>query len=91
MIEKKIFLGWSDGLLLRSAGEICRPAMQYRCKSELVIGEEHYNLRSVLSVLSAQVSSGKDAVLRCDGIDEVDAAPALACLLEEALEKHRQG
>ena len=84
MIEKKIFLGWSDGLLLRSAGEICRQAMQYRCKSELVIGEEHYNLRSVLSVLSAQVNSTKDVCLRCDGTDETDASEALAVLLEES-------
>ena len=38
MIEKKICLGCSGGLFLRPAGEICKMAMKYRCKSELVIG-----------------------------------------------------
>lgn len=89
MIEKKILLGWSGGLFLRPAGEICRQAMQYRCRSELVIGEKHYNLRSVLSVLSAQMSTRGDALLCCDGIDELDAASALAGLLEESLEKRQ--
>ena len=84
MIERKIRLGCSGGLFLRPAGDICRLAMEYRCRSELVIGEKSYNLRSVLSVLSAQVNSTKDACLRCDGTDETEAAEALAVLLEES-------
>jgi phosphocarrier protein len=84
MIEKNILLGCSGGLFLRPAGAICETAMQYRCRSELLIGEKVYNLRSVLSVLSAQVSSQGDAMLRCDGTDETDAAAALTILLEEA-------
>ena len=84
MIEKKICLGCSGGLFLRPAGEICKMAMKYRCKSELVIGEKCYNLRSVLSMLSAQVNTEKDVLLRCDGMDETEAAKALAMLLEEA-------
>ena len=84
MVEKRISLGCSGGLFLRPAGEICRRAMMYRCKSELVIGEKCYNLRSVLSMLSAQVNTEKDVLLRCDGMDEMEAAKALAMLLEEA-------
>ena len=82
MIEKHIRLGCSGGLFLRPAGEICKSAMQYRCRSELVIGEKSYNLRSVLSVLSAQVNTTKDVCLRCDGTDEMDAVTVLAELLE---------
>lgn len=84
MIEKNICLGCSGGLFLRPAGEICKRAMQYRCRSELVIGEKSYNLRSVLSVLSAQVNTTKEARLRCDGTDEAEASRILAMLLEEA-------
>ena len=88
MIERKICLGCSGGLFLRPAGEICKTAMQYRCRSELVIDGKYYNLRSVLSVLSAQVNSTKDAFLRCEGIDEADAVADLATLLEEDAERN---
>ena len=84
MVEKSIRLGCSGGLFLRPAGEICKRAMEYRCRSELVIGDRSYNLRSVLSVLSAQVNSTKEACLRCDGTDETEAAQALSEILEEA-------
>ncbi len=83
MVEKNILLGCSGGLHLRPAGTICETAMKYRCRSELLIGDETYNLRSVLSVLSAQMSACKDAVLRCDGTDEADAVEILSELLEE--------
>ena len=84
MIERRIRLGCSGGLFIRPAGEICRIAMKYRCRSELLFGDKCYNLRSVLSVLSAQVNSSKDGFLRCDGTDEIDAAAALAAVLEES-------
>ena len=84
MVEKSIRLGCSGGLFLRPAGEICKRAMEYRCRSELVIGDRSYSLRSVLSVLSAQVNSTKEACLRCDGTDETEAARALSEILEEA-------
>lgn len=83
MVEKRIRLGCSGDLFLRPAGEICKMAMQYRCRSELVIGDKCYNLRSVLSVLSAQANTTKDVLLHCDGTDESDAVEALARLLEE--------
>ena len=86
MTEKQILLGCCGGLFLRPAGEICKKAMEYRCRSELVIGEKSYNLRSVLSVLSAQVNSTKDAFVRCDGMDETEAVNALADLLEKSPE-----
>ncbi len=83
MIEKNILLGCSGGLHLNPAGTICETAMKYRCRSELVIGNETYNLRSVLSVLSAQMTSCKEVVLRCDGTDEADASLVLTEILEE--------
>lgn len=89
MVEKAILLGCSGGLFLRPAGAICEKAMEYRCRSELIIGEDCYNLRSVLSVLSAQVNSRRDALLRCDGTDEEAAAEALRLLLEETPEEEK--
>ena len=87
MVEREILLGCSGGLFLRDAGAICEMAMRYRCRSELVMGDDCYNLRSVLSVLSAQASSRKEALLRCDGPDEVQAEKALTDLLEETPQK----
>ena len=47
-----------------------------------------YNLKSMLSVLSAQASSRKEALLRCDGPDEAQAEIALKELLEETPNRH---
>lgn len=87
MVEKEILLGCSGELFIRHAGAICETAMQYRCRSELVIGENTYNLRSILSVLSAQVSARQDALLRCDGTDEALAVLALSEILQEEPKK----
>lgn len=84
MVEREILLGCSGGLHLRPAGVISETAMRFRCHSELLIGDKSYNLRSVLSVLSAQMTCCKDVVLRCDGTDEEEAAICLSEILEES-------
>ncbi len=90
MVEREILLGCSGGLYLRPAGAISEKAMQFRCHSELLIGDKSYNLRSVLSVLSAQVTSCREVVLRCDGTDEDEAAACLSELLEESPDSDKE-
>lgn len=85
MVEKGIRMESAGGVHLTPAEEISETAMQFRCHSELIVGEKTYNLRSVLSVLSllgGQCSCGRDAVLRCDGTDEDQASRTLAEILE---------
>ena len=50
----------------------------------MLSGDRCYNLKSVLSVLSAQATVRKEAVLRCEGSDEEEAAKELSGLLQSA-------
>ncbi len=84
MVEKEILLGCSGRLHLTPANAISETAMQFRCHSELIAGDKTYNLRSVLSVLSVQMTGCGKAVLRCDGTDEDEAARRLSEILEES-------
>ncbi len=90
MVEKEILLGCSGELHLRPANAISEAAMQFRCHSELVVGDKTYNLRSVLSVLSVQMTGRGQVVLRCDGTDEDEAVRSLSKILEESPETIRE-
>ena len=54
MVEKMITIADQGGLHLRPAGQLCQRAMEYPCKIQMVIGNKTFNLKSVLSVLSAK-------------------------------------
>ncbi len=82
MIEKSIILDSPGGVHLKPAGAVNEKALEFRCRSELIMGDKSYNLKSVLSVLSFQATGKDEAVLRCEGCDEKDALMALAGLLE---------
>lgn len=84
MVIREIRIRNRHGLHLRPASAVCEIALKYRCRSELVVGNKTYNLKSVLSVLSAQVTAQGLILIRCDGADEADAMEALAGALTAA-------
>ena len=49
---------------------------------EMVVGEKHFNLKSVLSVLSAQITTSTEIDLICDGPEEERAMESLPCFWE---------
>ena len=49
MLEQEILLSSQRGLHLRPAGRLCELALRYRCRSQMVIGDKSFNLKSVLS------------------------------------------
>ena len=87
MVRKTITIYNLKGLHLRPAGQVCQKAMEFESKVEMVIGEKQYNMKSVLSVLSAQISTSRDVDLICSGPDEEQAMEAMAAFLGEDLEK----
>lgn len=79
-------IGSRSGLHLRPAGQLCKKAMEYQCRVQMVLGDRSYNMKSVLSVLSAQVTDCCEIELICDGADEKEAHKALSRYLEEGME-----
>lgn len=81
MVSRTVTLSNEKGLHLRPAGKVCDTALNFRSRSEMRIGNGHYNLKSMLSLLSAQVTSGTEMEIVCDGPDEKEALDAICALL----------
>ena len=86
MTKKKITIYNQSGLHLRPAGQVCQKAMEYQCRIQMVLGEKTYTMKSVLSVLSAQINASREIELVCDGPDEERALEEIARFLAEDLD-----
>ena len=86
MVRKTITIYNHSGLHLRPAGQVCQKAQEYPCRVEMVVGEKHFNLKSVLSVLSAQITTSTEIDLICDGPAEERAMEELTLFLGENLD-----
>jgi len=88
MLEKKVTIQNPTGLNVRPAGVLCREAMNFRCSVNFRAGHNVVaNAKSVLSVLGAQVRSGDEITLVCDGEDEAEAIERIARVIEDGLEE----
>lgn len=83
MVKQSLRIGNQSGLHLRPAGQLCQKALEYQSTVHMVIGEKDYNLKSVLSVLSAQVTCPTDIELVCSGADEEKALKEIGVFLAE--------
>lgn len=86
MISRKITLVNEKGLHLRPAGRVCELALTYKAKATMKTGAGEYNLKSMLSVLAAQVIPGTELEIICEGPDEKDALESLCSLLTSDLD-----
>lgn len=91
MVKKTIRIYNNSGLHLRPAGQLCQKAMEYPCKITMVMGEKSFNLKSVLSVLSAQITESREIELVCDGQEEERALEELTLFLAEDLDGKKNG
>ncbi len=82
MIEKKLIVKNLAGLHLRPAGELCQKALEYDSKITLYFRNKEFNVKSVLSILSACVQQDDEVILVCSGSDEKEAAEALTGYIE---------
>lgn len=82
MESREIVLKNEKGLHLRPAGKVCDLALRFQSRTEMKIGTGIYNLKSMLSVLSAQVADGTKMEIVCSGPDEREAIAAICTLLE---------
>ena len=84
MVSRKVTVINPGGLHLRPAGNLCKEALKYRSKIQLVCRDTEANAKSVLSVLGACVKYGEAVEYRCSGPDEEAALEAVVELTELA-------
>ena len=85
MVSKKVTIKNPTGLHLRPAGELCKPAMQFKAKITFSFEGGTSNAKSVLSVLGACVKSGDEIELICEGEDEEEALKKMVEAIEAGL------
>ncbi len=82
MVSQKVRVSNPSGLHLRPAGNLCREALKFKCRVELLFGDSEANAKSVLSVLGACVKCGDEVEYRCTGEDEEAALAAVVALTQ---------
>lgn len=85
MVERTVKLMNPTGLSLHPAGILCREAMAYKCSVHFSFGNVEGNAKSVLSVLGADIRSGDEITLICDGADEEEALKHMVEVIEDGL------
>lgn len=85
MVSKLVKITNPTGLHLRPAGNLCKEAMQYKCKVTFEYSGNTANAKSVLSVLGACIKCGDEITLICDGEEEEKALDAIVNYVESGL------
>ena len=85
MVSQKVRIINPSGLHLRPAGNLCKEALRYESKVELLFRDSEANAKSVLSVLGACVVAGDELELFCEGEDEKEALAGMVKLIENGL------
>lgn len=75
------------GLHARPAAEFVRCAQSFDAEIHLCKGEERFQARSILEVLTANLNQGSKVVLEAEGPQAEQAVTRLEALLEEIRER----
>lgn len=70
------------GLHMRPAGELCKKAQKYESNIMFRFRDKEFNVKSLLSILSACVQQEDEIILVCSGADEQEAAEQIAAFIE---------
>ena len=81
MVSEELKVINPSGLHLRPAGNLCKEALKYDSKINIIFKDATANAKSVLSVLPACVKCGDIIKITCDGRDESEALEALKNLI----------
>lgn len=82
MVKQEIKIINETGLHLRPAGNLCKEALKYESRINIIFGTTTANAKSVLSVLGACIKYGDVVEFECTGRDENDALSAMIRLVE---------
>ncbi|MFO7902823.1 MAG: HPr family phosphocarrier protein [Pirellulaceae bacterium] len=76
-----------QGLHLRAADMIVRAAKQFESTIEIIQGEEQFDGKSILSLLTLGAEQGTQLLVRTDGPDAEEALTALAALFARGFDE----
>ena len=83
MISQQVIVINPSGLHLRPAGNLCKEALKYESKIDIIFKNTTANAKSVLSVLGACIKEGDEIEFSCRGKDEEAALAAMIALAED--------
>lgn len=83
MVSKKIKLINGNGIHLRPASTLCKLAQEYDSEMTIIKENGTYNVKSVISILSACARVGDELEFVCEGDDEVEALRALISCIQD--------
>lgn len=78
MYEETIVIRNAEGLHARPAAKLVELAGKYKSNVEVVHKGKAVSAKSILAILSAGIFTGAEVLLRVEGEDEAEAAPALS-------------
>lgn len=81
MIKKPVTIKISAGLENRPVAQIVQTASQYESQIYLESGNKHVNAKSIMGMMTLNLTEGEDMIIQADGLDEEEAASKLESLL----------
>ncbi|MBO7364782.1 MAG: HPr family phosphocarrier protein [Lachnospiraceae bacterium] len=80
MVQQTVKLNSAMGIIVDSAGILCKEAMNYRSSISFTCRNTTVNVKSILSVLAAGVRNGDEMTFVCSGPDEEEALARMVYL-----------
>ncbi len=74
MVSKTFVVENKFGIHARPARLIVEAAMTYQCNVSIVKNGEEINAKSIMGILMLEARKGTELTVKCDGIDENEAA-----------------
>lgn len=85
MYEKETILREETGLHARPASLLVKEASKYKSNIKVIKGEEEYNAKSIMGILSMGAQNGDKLIIKAEGVDEKEAVDNLIYLIEKQL------
>ena len=82
MLVQKMRVGIPSGIHFRPAEKLAETAMEYEAKITLRNQNGDFNMKSFLSVLAANVRTGEEVEIICEGSDEKEALEQIIRILQ---------
>jgi len=81
MIKKPVTIKISAGLENRPVAQIVQMASQYESKIYIESGNKHVNAKSIMGMMTLNITEGENMIIEAEGDDENEAVDNIESLL----------
>lgn len=78
MLEKTVTVSMTEESEARPVAVLVQIASQFESKVHLVAGDKHINAKSIMGMMSMDLTTGEKITVVADGVDEVQAVEKIA-------------